>query len=53
MVGSTVEENVAERQYEEKLTISRTRTPVIAGRSRRPIVEARAGCTAISRSPRP
>ena len=36
MVGSTVEENVAERQYEEKLTISRTRTPVIAGRSRRP-----------------
>src|SRR5438093_298858 len=37
MVGSTVEEKVAERQYEEKFTTSRTRTPVSAGRSRRPM----------------
>src|SRR3954452_6772518 len=35
MVGSTVAENVVERQYEEKLMTSRTSTPASAGRSRR------------------
>ena len=34
-MGSTVEEKVVERQYEEKLMISRTSTPARAGRSRR------------------
>ncbi len=32
MVGSTVDENVDERQNEEKLTISRTITPAQGGR---------------------
>ncbi len=54
MVGSTVDEKVDERQYEEKFTTSRTSTPVIAGRSRRPIVDVRAALrVAITRSPRP
>ena len=47
MVGSTVDENVVERQYDEKLTTSRTSTPVIAGRSSRP----RRGVRGVAASP--
>src|SRR6266576_5440980 len=43
-----VEEKVLARQYEEKLTTSRTRTPVSAGRSRRPSCADSAALTASS-----
>src|SRR5690349_2647749 len=49
MVGSTVEENVVERQNEEKLMTSRTSTPASAGRSRRPSRRRRGRARAVMR----
>ena len=45
--SSTVEEKVADRQYDEKLTTSRTSTPVSAERSSLPSFRWRTGAATV------